>query len=300
MKDYSKYNKDEILKILSNSYSIEEFMNLSGIKSLDKSAPRTRFQDFFGINIREIINSNKIMRKQMLDYEFNNRMVECDYCHNLFRFGDHPSNNRNKHNFCCNDHKNKYIASFSKGKTKICKCFDCGCDVVVDVHVPNQLAFCHDCLNKHDYSNPTRREFFKKRDPIFCPICGKETINHTRTCSLKCDAEYRYREYIKRWKAGLETGMKGTTSISSFIRRYILEKYNNKCAKCGWCEINPTTGKSPLEIEHIDGNFMNNNENNLILLCPNCHSLTPTYRSLNSGHGRPNRRKYKSISDNME
>lgn len=31
---------------------------------------------------------------------------------------------------------------------------------------------------------------------------------------------------------------------------------------------------APLEIEHIDGNALNNKEDNLILLCPNCHSLT--------------------------
>lgn len=31
--------------------------------------------------------------------------------------------------------------------------------------------------------------------------------------------------------------------------------------------------------------------NNLILLCPNCHSLTPTYKALNKGNGRHNRMK---------
>ena len=61
--------------------------------------------------------------------------------------------------------------------------------------------------------------------------------------------------------------------------------------RCGWCEINPTSGKIPLEIEHIDGNYKNNTEENLILLCPNCHSLTPTYRALNKGHGRKERYK---------
>jgi predicted HNH restriction endonuclease len=41
-----------------------------------------------------------------------------------------------------------------------------------------------------------------------------------------------------------------------------------------------------VEVEHIDGNWRNNQPSNLTLLCPNCHSLTPTYRALNWGRGR--------------
>lgn len=81
--------------------------------------------------------------------------------------------------------------------------------------------------------------------------------------------------------------MKGKTSISNHIRRYLFDKYKNKCARCEWGEINLHTGKIPLEVEHIDGIHTNNIETNLILLCPNCHSLTGTYRSLNNGQGRP-------------
>jgi hypothetical protein len=44
-----------------------------------------------------------------------------------------------------------------------------------------------------------------------------------------------------------------------------------------------------VEVEHIDGNWRNNLPENLTLLCPNCHALTPTFRGLNRGHGRPGR-----------
>jgi len=37
----------------------------------------------------------------------------------------------------------------------------------------------------------------------------------------------------------------------------------------------------PLELDHIDGNHQNNALDNLRLLCPNCHSLTPTFRGKN-------------------
>lgn len=53
----------------------------------------------------------------------------------------------------------------------------------------------------------------------------------------------------------------------------------NKCERCGISEWN---GK-PLncELHHIDGNNANNNLDNLIILCPNCHSQTENFRSKN-------------------
>ena len=63
-------------------------------------------------------------------------------------------------------------------------------------------------------------------------------------------------------------------------KRIILEQ-KEMCLKCGindW-EGNPIT----LELDHIDGNNMNNNRDNLRGLCPNCHSQTSTWR------GRKNR-----------
>lgn len=50
--------------------------------------------------------------------------------------------------------------------------------------------------------------------------------------------------------------------------------------------MNPFTNTLPLEIDHIDGNSENNSEENLRLICPNCHSLTETYRGANRGNGR--------------
>ena len=76
------------------------------------------------------------------------------------------------------------------------------------------------------------------------------------------------------------------------IKTYLLKKYNNKCGRCGWGEMNVYTQNIPLEVEHIDGNYMNNKEENLILLCPSCHSLTQTYKGANRNHGRQGRKKY--------
>lgn len=63
------------------------------------------------------------------------------------------------------------------------------------------------------------------------------------------------------------------------------------CLNCN-SKINTYTNTIPLEIDHIDGNYKNNNEDNLILLCPNCHSLTATYKGANLNNGRKARTKY--------
>ncbi len=125
-----------------------------------------------------------------------------------------------------------------------------------------------------------------------CLNCNQKISSKNKFCSNKCQKEYEYKKYIKRWKNNEVSGMRGEYQISMYIKTYLFEKYNNKCARCGWGKVNPYTKNIPLEVEHIDGNYQNNSEENLILLCPNCHSLTETYKGANINHGRKQRRKY--------
>ncbi len=127
----------------------------------------------------------------------------------------------------------------------------------------------------------------------YCLNClTKLNDNKKKYCSNKCQKEFEYKRYIEAWKNGLVSGMRGKYQLSMHIRKYIFEKYNSKCSLCGWSKKNPYTNLIPLEIEHKDGNFENNLENNLILLCPNCHSLTSTYKGANINSGRKSRAKY--------
>ena len=128
-----------------------------------------------------------------------------------------------------------------------------------------------------------------------CIVCNKgfEGYTERKFCSVKCQNDKRYLDFVELWKNNEHDGMRGKTATSAHIRRYIFEKYNNSCSECGWSKTNPHTNKIPLELEHIDGDYTNNKEENLKLLCPNCHSLTATWKGANKKQGRPRAKYYR-------
>lgn len=119
----------------------------------------------------------------------------------------------------------------------------------------------------------------------FCENCGKEFVLYESTagkyCSARCQAEFKYNDFIKKWKTGEKDGTVKGFKPSKYIRQYLFKKNNCKCEKCGWGEANEYTGKIPLQVHHINGNSEDNREKNLQLLCPNCHSLTENFGSRN-------------------
>ncbi len=94
-------------------------------------------------------------------------------------------------------------------------------------------------------------------------------------------------------------------SVSSGMKKYHLEKIINtpfelltkesrkqlliheRGVKCEVCHLTEWMNYIiPLDVDHIDGNHNNNVKENLRLLCPNCHRLTPTWGFKNRKHSK--------------
>lgn len=84
-----------------------------------------------------------------------------------------------------------------------------------------------------------------------------------------------------------ENRRKDTYSKASFDelplaekRRIILSEQGNKCL----CGLSEWQGYPiMLELDHINGKHSDNSRENLRILCPNCHSQTPTFRNRKRG-----------------
>lgn len=83
---------------------------------------------------------------------------------------------------------------------------------------------------------------------------------------------------------------KGQFDYSRFKKGVAIKSFNMKNAlaalkgyKCECCNNTTWNGQEiPLEVHHLDGDNLNNEIENLQLLCPNCHAQTENYRSRNS------------------
>lgn len=122
-----------------------------------------------------------------------------------------------------------------------------------------------------------------------CLNCGKEcrknSTNHRLLyCSNSCQKAHDSSKLFDRWMAGELSNLAAKT-----LRAYVIRRDGYQCSKCGcagW-RGEPIT----LEVDHIDGTSSDCSPENVRLLCPNCHSQTPTFRSRNNGNGRHVRRE---------
>ncbi len=183
-------------------------------------------------------------------------------------------------------------AAWRRGDFNFCikkenrKCKRDDCDNVFVVKPSDSKVFCSQSCAA--VVNNTGR---RRRKVTNCLNCGKETPRSTyKYCCNACQQTYQHNVYIYRWKEGKESGLNQNLGIvSRNVKRYLREKYNDRCCLCGWSKVHPKTGTVPLVADHIDGNWKNNKEENLRLLCSNCDSLTFTYKNLNRGKGRETR-----------
>lgn len=169
---------------------------------------------------------------------------------------------------------------------------------------PWPIGYCEFCgavfSRKKDYRKRycsrscSAKENNKKRslrNLVLCPQCKasfRRAHISIKFCSRQCSIRARHDEWIERWMSGEESG--GTwRGVSHHVKRWLRETFGERCSSCGWSEVNPATGKIPVQVDHLDGDPYNHRPENLRLLCPNCHSLTPSFGNLNKGNGRRER-----------
>ena len=126
----------------------------------------------------------------------------------------------------------------------------------------------------------------------YCIVCGKKLQRGHKTdyCQQHL-IEHNKQEKIKHWLETGDTEMGVDTTIRGAIREYIYEKQDYKCAICG---INNQWHGQQLNfvLDHIDGDASNSTPENVRLICPNCDSQLPTFKSRNPISKRTGRKKY--------
>lgn len=239
------------------------------------------------------MNIKNLTREELIqlfkDKECNLKRIEAD-----FGLGKNAAGRLlTKMGIDYNKIKSEWLDSLKKAyenNPKLCKY----CGNSISYEDRNRKDFCNQSCAA-SYNNTLRGGKIRKH-LTHCLNCGKELSKSAiKYCDNKCRIEFEYKMYIERWKQDLENGVTGKYDISNHIRKYLFEKHNNSCQICGWNKTNPKSGKVPLQVHHIDGNCLNNKEENLQLLCPNCHSLTDTFGNLNDSSSRIYRKQKQNI-----
>ena len=143
----------------------------------------------------------------------------------------------------------------------------------------NKKIFCScSCAATYNNLRKERKYGLSKQ----CLYCGKgidRTNRHHRAYNKYCNHICSHNHRIQRT---LDAWLKDNSQpiFKKALKRYLLDKVDNKCEQCSWSKKNPTTGNSALELHHKDGNPKNNCVNNLEILCPNCHSLTSNFKRI--------------------
>jgi len=151
--------------------------------------------------------------------------------------------------------------------------------------------FCsRSCAARANNRGVNRHKTGKRQGPMpHCLVCDKRLPRRSRKyCSSECQIKERHAKYITAWLAEEVDGLQASGLVSGHVRRWMEESRGKACELCHktvWSN-DVYSGPIPLEADHIDGNWKNNRPENLRLLCPNCHNLTPTYRGKNRGNGR--------------
>ena len=106
-----------------------------------------------------------------------------------------------------------------------------------------------------------------------CLNCGrvnpaKGDVHTYKFCNNKCQAEHRSRLLVKNWKDNEQ--LTAWRQVPDYVRKYLINERGHKCEVCSITEWQEQ--EAPLVVDHKDHNTHNNEESNLMLVCPNCRA----------------------------
>lgn len=128
--------------------------------------------------------------------------------------------------------------------------------------------------------------------------CGGGSYKHMQKLAERLNADFSHFDG-KGWNKGWQFDPRKTLTLEEIcvenstytstngLRKRLL-KEGIKQHKCEWCQ-RKTWNKLPipLELDHINGINNDHRLENLRILCPNCHSQTPTWAGRNRGNYKP-------------
>jgi 5-methylcytosine-specific restriction endonuclease McrA len=109
---------------------------------------------------------------------------------------------------------------------------------------------------------------YQKEHPEKRREWAKRSRQNLRETDLEGYKQQKRQDYLKYRKWYVAYAKKRSAITFHTRRKQLIQKLGAKCNDCGFTEY-----PEILEIHHLDKNRENNLVNNLVLLCPTCHSL---------------------------
>lgn len=130
-----------------------------------------------------------------------------------------------------------------------------------------------------------------KRGPKAAKTCiDCHTPLQVSVKSASCKACTDFKDFCQWLSGDLSNCSYPNGEPRKFVKETLKQLRGDKCEECGF-DTKHQDGISIIQMDHVDGDPTNHLLENLKLLCPNCHALTPNYGARNKGNGRKKRQR---------
>jgi Zn finger protein HypA/HybF involved in hydrogenase expression len=163
---------------------------------------------------------------------------------------------------------------------KLCKT----CGDKIPYHNRTNTYCNHTCAARTNNIGITRNR--KPWIPKLCIKCNELCKKGRKYCP-SCIKNKGHVHFVKEW---------AEVKTNRSAKRILIQENGHVCEQCLLTIWNNVP--IPIELNHKDGNSDNYSRENVELLCPNCHALTPNYKGKNKYNGssrqKMRRERYKA------